>query len=837
MSGNSLAIDQSLTVTDELLFERGVLESGGQLISSGTTTLGATDTSPGVTLRGRWINQGTATWLGGNIGFGGGVIQNDGTFVDDSNGQMSIAVFSSGTVENNATWIVRDTVGATATASRLARFFNRGLFDVGASKVSFSAFQQNDGTLQLGGGTIELGGGSLRINGGVLGGVGQVNADVTQSGGVISPGTSPGILNIQGNLAASGGELLIEIAGPPIDGNEEDAAGLHYDRLNVSGNASIANLNVEVLGDFQPTLGSRYTVLVAGGLSGPAQDDAASVGMTIPGSDAVIELVVTTELNTPPIADAGGPYVGVEGTSVRFDGSASVDAEQSSDSLSYEWDLNYDGTTFDADVSGQQVDQLFVNQVNQRTIALLVRDASGLSDLSTTTLRIDNVAPQLVRTGAGAVSIVSDDNGVATLDGEFTDPGIDDVHSVEVQWGDGTAVERVDLTPGQRSFSVSHDYGRNSTGASREFAVIVHVYDETESNDSQSLTLAQPFINQPPTANAGGPYDVDEGQNFVLDATGSTDPDQATDSLSFEWDFSYDGITFVADANGPQVMHSIDNNQADPFTYAVRVNDAQGLSNIAETSVTVRNVAPRLVPNNPGEPLLVVSLDENFVATVAGVFEDPGNDTHTVMIDWGDGTSVTEVAVPLGARQFTATHNYPSPVPPPIQESGTASAAVVYEIAVTVADQDGGVATASRELTIEEPASVLRGVKFDDRDGDGIRDDDEPGLAGWVVELVDASNGDVISTAVTDSTGTYEFTGVTDGEYLLREVQQLGWRQTSPLGEIERISLDLNGNEADGQSDAPSIAAGGRFVAFSSLASNLVAGDDNGWRHLCQGHR
>lgn len=828
MSGNSIAIDQSLTVTDEFLFERGVLASGGQLISGGTTMLGATDTSPGVTLRGRWINQGTATWLGGNIGFGGGVIQNDGTFIDDSNAQMTVATFSSGTVENNATWIIRDTVGAMATAPRLASFSNQGLFDVGASNVSFSAFQQNDGTLQLDGGTIHLGSGSLTINAGVLSGVGQVNANVTQSGGVISPGTSPGILNIQGNLVASGGELLIEIAGPPVDPNEEDAAGLHYDRLNVSGDASIANLNVELLENFQPTLGSRYTVVVAGGLSGPANDDAASLGMTIPGSDAVIELVVTNELNTPPIADAGGPYVGVEGSSIQLDGSASVDAEQSASSLTYEWDLNYDGTTFDVDVSGQQVDQLFVNQVTSRTIALRVQDASGLSDLSTTTLRIDNVAPQPVRDGDGAVSISSDEDGLATLIGDFTDPGIEDVHSVEVQWGDGTAVQRVDLTPGQRSFSISHDYGRNSTGASREFAVIVHVYDETESNDSQSLTLVQPFINQPPTARTGGPYVVDEGQTFVLDATTSTDPDQATDSLSFEWDFGYDGITFAPDANGSQVMHSRDNNRDAPFTYAVRVTDAQGLSDIAATSVTVRNVAPRLVSSNPGDPPLVVDVDASFVATVAGVFEDPGSDTHTVTIDWGDGTPLTEVAVPLGVRQFTATHNYP----PPVQQSGTASAAVTYEIAVTLTDQDGGVATASRELTIDEPASVLRGVKYDDRDGDGIRDDDEPGLAGWVVELVEASNGDVVSTAVTDSTGAYEFAGVSEGDYLLREVQQWGWRQTSPLGEIERISLDLNGNEADGQNDAPSIAASGRFVAFSSLASNLVAGDDNGWRDI-----
>ena len=61
-----------------------------------------------------------------------------------------------------------------------------------------------------------------------------------------------------------------------------------------------------MLGDFLPTLGSRYLVLQANSLTGPAGDNAADVGMTIPSSDQVIELVVANELNTEPIADAGG---------------------------------------------------------------------------------------------------------------------------------------------------------------------------------------------------------------------------------------------------------------------------------------------------------------------------------------------------------------------------------------------------------------------------------------------------------------------------------------------------------------------------------------------------
>jgi Tol biopolymer transport system component len=47
-------------------------------------------------------------------------------------------------------------------------------------------------------------------------------------------------------------------------------------------------------------------------------------------------------------------------------------------------------------------------------------------------------------------------------------------------------------------------------------------------------------------------------------------------------------------------------------------------------------------------------------------------------------------------------------------------------------------------------------------------------------------------------------------------------------GEITRISADSNGNEANNSSFTPSISADGRYVAFSSNASNLVANETYG---------
>jgi len=44
---------------------------------------------------------------------------------------------------------------------------------------------------------------------------------------------------------------------------------------------------------------------------------------------------------------------------------------------------------------------------------------------------------------------------------------------------------------------------------------------------------------------------------------------------------------------------------------------------------------------------------------------------------------------------------------------------------------------------------------------------------------------------------------------------------------IERISVDSSGNESDGDSRLPDVSYNGRFVVFESAAANLVAGDNN----------
>src|SRR5204862_6499305 len=49
-----------------------------------------------------------------------------------------------------------------------------------------------------------------------------------------------------------------------------------------------------------------------------------------------------------------------------------------------------------------------------------------------------------------------------------------------------------------------------------------------------------------------------------------------------------------------------------------------------------------------------------------------------------------------------------------------------------------------------------------------------------------------------------------------------------PSGTTERVSVNSDGAEGDGSSERPTLSADGRYVAFSSSATNLVPGDTNG---------
>jgi PKD repeat protein len=118
------------------------------------------------------------------------------------------------------------------------------------------------------------------------------------------------------------------------------------------------------------------------------------------------------------------------------------------------------------------------------------------------------------------------------------------------------------------------------------------------------------------------------------------------------------------------------------FAVTVTVTDDEGGSGSDSLTVVVANVPPT-VEAGPDQFLGSVG-----TTTLDATFSDPGTaDTHTAVVDWGDG--VFEQVTPV-----EGSHQYTSPG--------------IYTVTVSVTDDDGGVGVDT--LAVKIPAATVWGL-------------------------------------------------------------------------------------------------------------------------------
>jgi len=71
---------------------------------------------------------------------------------------------------------------------------------------------------------------------------------------------------------------------------------------------------------------------------------------------------------------------------------------------------------------------------------------------------------------------------------------------------------------------------------------------------------------------------------------------------------------------------------------------------------------------------------------------------------------------------------------------------------------------------------TISGVKFEDKNGNGVKDVGEPLLQGWQIVL----SGARVETTTTNISGFYQFTSMGPGTYNVQEILQAMWRRTAP---------------------------------------------------------
>ncbi|HEX5470569.1 MAG TPA: hypothetical protein VFW73_01725 [Lacipirellulaceae bacterium] len=276
------------------------------------------------------------------------------------------------------------------------------------------------------------------------------------------------------------------------------------------------------------------------------------------------------------------------------------------------------------------------------------------------------------------------ENGVATLTGEYADIGLLDVHTVTVNWGDSNS--------GFASTFIV------SAVQSASGVATLHVGD-TFNSSTDSAVLSITSINA------------------------------ATGQVGFTVQHQYldDGL---APGNGTT---------SDASLIGITVADDDGQSGSNTTSVTVHNVVPSVALS------AVPDINENGVATLTGSYTDIGHlDVHTLTVNWDDpnnssastftisavenaaGTAtlhvgdtfssstdgallaITSINSSTGEVGFSLQHQYLDDGLAP----GNGSTSDISTIGITVADDDAQSASTTTMVTVHNvaPSLVLNSV-------------------------------------------------------------------------------------------------------------------------------
>ena len=119
------------------------------------------------------------------------------------------------------------------------------------------------------------------------------------------------------------------------------------------------------------------------------------------------------------------------------------------------------------------------------------------------------------------------------------------------------------------------------------YNVTLTVTDAQGAADIDNCIITVLSRNQPPVANANGPYDVNEGTPITLDGSNSYDPDG--DTLQYRWDLNNDGIWDTGWSSSPYHEHTWGDDHSG--NVVLQVSDGE-FKDTDTANITVRNVAP-----------------------------------------------------------------------------------------------------------------------------------------------------------------------------------------------------------------------------------------------------
>ena len=361
---------------------------------------------------------------------------------------------------------------------------------------------------------------------------------------------------------------------------------------------------------------------------------------------------------------------------------------------------------------------------------------------------VDNVVPK-VDAGPDVAAGV----GVPVhINATFSDPGfpvggVQETYTATINWGDNTSsTGLVTVTPGSAGIATTGTVtGSHQYSGDGPYTVTVDVGDGSGiGSDTLQVTAAPPAVTPSVStlsANEGSPVNlaatfsdlgfnyggtiksftalIDWGDGTSSNGTVTVSSGNATTPTTGTISATHTYITFSAST------------PTGTFPISIQLTDEGGVEGGATINATIHNLAPvaaplpggtfalntdptTLYPNNPAEQ----EANPGLPVILNGTFTDPGiGDTHSVTVDWGDGTtsSYDDSTQVVQANGQTV----PALVEPTATSPGTytighsyysdATTATPKTVTVTVTD-NGGLSSQTSEILFPEPTITIQPI-------------------------------------------------------------------------------------------------------------------------------
>jgi uncharacterized delta-60 repeat protein len=396
---------------------------------------------------------------------------------------------------------------------------------------------------------------------------------------------------------------------------------------------------------------------------------------------AASDRLAVTDADAGPTANAGGPYSVPEGGTVQLDAAGTTDPNQDPATLTYAWDLDGDGVYGETGTAATRGDETGIhptflaaglNGPSSVVVHLKVTDSAGQSNFAEALINITNVAPTVSAGGDATLN----EGGTLSRAGNFSDPGLD-TWTATVNYGDGSGDQPLSYNA-NKVFALNHVYNDEGT-----YLVTVTVTDSDHGTGTASFHVTVNDVA--PVVQLGPNAAVHEAGTFT--GTGSfTDPGPDT------WTATVD----YGDGSGPQPLAlnpyktfslSHPYQEAGSYPVTVVVTDDDGVSGTGTLTVTVDDPPPVVSAGSD------TTINEGDTYTGTGSFADPGADTWTATVDYGDGSGSQPLALNAD-KTFTLNHAY--------GDGGT------YTVTVSVIDDDGASGSGTFQVVVNDPAPVVR---------------------------------------------------------------------------------------------------------------------------------